>query len=464
MVAKNKKSKKSSKGGAGGAPAAPIKVPENFSTIIYDMCNDLSTTFPEYAQQWQIFTRAHHDTMEESVRTAEIQRLFEYCLAVFPERFFDILYKNQEIFLGTGPEVNTKFLPNVDFRILFNCEGVSENTQNVMWNYLQLILFTILGSVQDKSNFGDSKNIFDGIDEQDLFAKLSETMENMTEFFQSMESAFPTEAPTGAEANAEAAEGLGKEGGVDAGAAAAEDGSVDSESDQEEEDDTPGPFKMPKFPKIPDIKELHQHLKSLFDGKIGSLAKELAEEITGDLGSLLGDDMKDVKTTKDVLQFLMKDPKKVTGIIQKITEKLKKKMSSGEISQEELMKEATDLLGKMKDMGGGMDQFKDMFKNMGIPIPKNAKIDMNALNRMTSHQSLRERLKKRMMDKQRAQQEAIQKMASSLQAAASATGTDQTQDIYELSRQLGLNLDSNEGVATGHGLSGAPKKGKKGKK
>ena len=446
MGTKNKKSKKSA---ASGAP--PVKVPENFHTIIYDMCNDLSTTFPEYAEQWRQFTKAYHDTLDEETRTQEIRRLFEYCLAIYPERFFDILYKNQDIFLGTDSTVNTHFLPDVEFRSLFQCEGVSETTQNVMWNYLQLILFTILGSVNDKSLFGDSKNIFDGIDEQDLFSKLSETMTNMTEFFQSMENAFPGEKT---EENTDSTKDTSKP--------------EETEDDMDQESDTEeGPFNMPKFPKIPDIKDLHQHLKSLFDGKIGSLAKELAEEITGDLGSFLGDDMKDVKTTKDVLQVLMKDPKKVTGIIQKITEKLKNKMSSGEISQEELMKEATDLLGKMKDMGGGMDQFKDMFKNMGIPIPKNAKIDMNALNRMTSHQSLRERLKKRMMEKQRLQQEAIQKMASSLQAAAGGGGAaaaDQTQDIYELSKQLGLNLESNQGIATGHSSSGAPKKSKKGGK
>ena len=37
------------------------------------------------------------------------------------------LYQNNDIF-NADSEINTTFLPNVDFKLLFNCEGVSENT------------------------------------------------------------------------------------------------------------------------------------------------------------------------------------------------------------------------------------------------------------------------------------------------------------------------------------------------
>ena len=460
MVAKNKKSKKSTGSKSATSTAAnvePPKLPENFSNVVYDMCNDLSTTFPEYAEQWQKYSKTYQETLDEDMKTVEMQALFDYCLAVYPERFFDILYKNQDIF--TDSNINTNFLPNVDFSKLFNCEGVSETTKNVMWNYLQLILFTILGSVQDKAHFGESKSIFDGIDENDLFSKLTETMENMTDFFQNMESSFTTSSSTtdnSSDPSSADTDDLGK-----SEKETVEDS--DTENDEDENESKEKGWKSPfgKMPKFPDIKELHQHLKTLFDGKIGSLAKELAEEITGDLSNLFGQDVKDMKSTKDILQVLMKDPKKISGIVQKITEKLKNKMSSGEISQEELMKEATDLLGKMKDMGGGMDQFKDMFKNMGIPIPKNAKIDMNALNRMTSQQSLRERLKKRMMAKKQAQMDAIQKMAATLQSTqAGGDAAGNLDDILKLSAQLGLNLDSNEGI-DGNGTKTKTKSGKK---
>ena len=116
-------------------------------------------------------------------------------------------------------------------------------------------------------------------------------------------------------------------------------------------------------------------------------------------------------------------------------------------------------------MGGGMDQFKDLFKNMGVPMPKNAKIDVNALSRMTQQQSTRERLKKRMEQKKAAQTEAIMQMA----AKFAEQQQTQTQDLDQkaispqqlttestfgthssleaLSRELGLDLDSKEGIS-----------------
>jgi hypothetical protein len=219
---------------------------------------------------------------------------------------------------------------------------------------------------------------------------------------------------------------------------------------------------IPLPPQMPDIKSLHEHLRGLFDGKIGALAKELAEEITGDLSSLLGEDAANVKSTQDVLKLLMKNPTKISGLIKTIGDKLKTKINSGDVSHEELMKEATELLGKMKDMGGGagggMDQFKEMFKNMGVPMPKGARVDMNAVNQMASQMSMRERLKKRMMEKkagQVAQAAALAAQAAERERQAALA----PQSLQELSAQYGLDLDSNEGIATG--VATKKKKGKK---
>lgn len=56
-----------------------------------------------------------------------------------------------------------------------------------MWNYLQLVLMTVIGSVDSKDMFGSStEQMFEGIEEKDLFKKLNETMESMETFFQSM--------------------------------------------------------------------------------------------------------------------------------------------------------------------------------------------------------------------------------------------------------------------------------------
>jgi hypothetical protein len=431
MPSKNKKAKKMPK-----SNSAQVPVPENLLKIITDMCADLTLTFPEYAPYW---SKWHWDTlqsMEIEDKDRTIQELFEYLLTVFPERFFDILYKNEDIF-KIDSQIPTCFLPGVEFKTLYNCEGVSENTRNIMWNYLQLILFTILGSVQDKNRFGQSGNIFDGIDETELFSKLTDTMKNMTDFFQNMHSN-QDEPPNSSGSKARYASRVSSE----------EAGSPLPET----EENKPDSQEIPLPPQMPNIKELHEHLKGLFDGKIGALAKELAEEITGDLSSILGDDAQNVKSTQDVIKQLMKNPAKISELIKTIGNKIKTKISSGEVSQEELMKEATELLGKMKDMGGGMDQFKEMFKNMGVPMPKNARVDMNAVNRMTQNQSMRERLKKRMLAKK----------ATETASAVSYTppNTMTTDDILKISQQFGLDLESNDGLTVGTNANKNKKKKK----
>ena len=143
-------------------------IPENFRNIINDFICDLSTTFPEYSHLW---LKWGSPDLPES----ELEYLFEYLREVFPERFFDILYQNDDIFKPSS-EVNTCFLPDIDFKILFNCENVSDKTHKALWKYMQLILFTIVNSVKDKTNFGDAANLFDGIDENELHEKLQDTI------------------------------------------------------------------------------------------------------------------------------------------------------------------------------------------------------------------------------------------------------------------------------------------------
>ena len=107
MPSKNKKSKKMP---ASNTSQSQVQVPENLLKIITDMCADLTLTFPEYASYW---SKWHWDTlhsMEIEEKNRTIQELFEYLLTVFPERFFDILYKNEDIFKVDSP-VPTCFLP-----------------------------------------------------------------------------------------------------------------------------------------------------------------------------------------------------------------------------------------------------------------------------------------------------------------------------------------------------------------
>lgn len=344
-----------------------ITIPANFKSIVVDFTNDLSITFPEYSYLWDRWK-----TDDETV----YKELFEHCLTSFPERFFDILYQNVEIFEPSN-ETNTVFLPNIDFKLLYNCQGVSENTKKTIWKYLQLLLFTVVGSVKDKSFFGDTANIFDGINEEDLQEKLKDTMEGITNFFEKM--------------------------GVDLD----ETTENNNESTGDSEEQKPE-FKFDPKEGMPNIEELHEHLRGLFDGKIGTLAKELAEEISGEFSNILGEDFaadgeNTAHTTQDVLKKMMKNPKKMMDLVKTVGDKLKNKMDSGEISKDEIMKEATDILAKMKQMGGG-SELNEMLKKFAGGMGKNVRINTSALNQMTRKEEMKQRMRSKLEAKRQQMQ------------------------------------------------------------
>jgi hypothetical protein len=282
---------------------------QNLRSIVIDFTTDLTKVFPEYAFMWESWSTADD---------AEFERLHKHFLAVFPERFFDIMNSNNEIFSETS-EANTMFLPNVDFKLLFNCEGVSENTKTSMWKYLQLLLFTVLGSLNDTSNFGDALNMFESMDENDLQSKMKETMDGLGAFFEQS-------------ANNTASE------------------------EQAEQEDSPRPFKLPK----PEV--LHEHMKTLMEGKLGKLAKELTEEFTEDLKDVFDENDASNTSIKDIMAQIMKDPK------------------------------------KFKAMGGGDDIMKHFAKG---PFAKMFQNMAGTAQNISKHSAMKERLRKKMEEKQK---------------------------------------------------------------
>jgi len=348
------------------------EIPSNFRSLVNDFANDLSVTFPEHDQSWKRW-------INKDVSDKELYILFQYCTKVYPQRFFDILYQNEEIFEEKN-EADVKFFPQVDFKILFNTEGISENTKKAIWKYLQLLLFTIIGEVKDKKDFGETMNMFKDIDETELQEKLKDTMAGITDFFKKIDDNDDSKS---------------EEDNTNEKKPSTEFEHIFKDSNNL--DDLKEKMKE-KLKGMPNIKNLQEHLSSLFDGKIGQLAKEMAEEIADDFKDILGDENgENINNTQDVLKKLMKDPKKISGLMKSVGGKLEAKMKSGEISKDELVKEAGDLLGKMKEMGGGKefnDMFKNIAKNMG-GLGKNARIDTNALKRMTERNGKIEKMKER---------------------------------------------------------------------
>ncbi len=381
-------------------------IQQKLASIIKDLANALSGTFPEYTYLWNKWSG--------DITEGDLEELMTHISSVFPQRFFDILYKNADIFLPTS-DIDTVFIPGVDFKLLYNCEGVSDNTKDVLWSYLQLILFTIIGSVKNKDDFGDISSLFEGIHENDLHSKMEEAFGGLEEFFSKMEETGPLDDTTD-----------GNTDNINSGA-----GTEDKECDDAGMDGffdnipnipgMPGIANMAKnmakgfdFKKMrenmPNMDKMKDHLKTVFEGKIGKMATELAEEISTDINTEFGD-AADVKTSADVIKKIIKNPKKMMDIIKKVGGKIGDKIKSGELSKDDIMKEATDIMGKMKEMGGG-EQFEAMLKTMAKQM--GGHVNMGAMHTEMKKNSMKEKLrarmekKKQMMDMQMAIVNAVQ--------------------------------------------------------
>jgi hypothetical protein len=273
--------------------------PEEFGKIIIDFIADILTTFPEYSlivSKWWSIPQTE----------IEVQRVFQHCLQVFPERFFDILYKNVELF-SVDSQFNTEFLPGIVFKHLWNYD-ISDNTKETIWKYLQLILFSIIGSVHQLGE--DTSKLFEAIDENELKSKLEETMEGMQHLFES------------------------------------------NVSDNDDSNSNAIPENLPN------AEDIHEHINSLMGGKIGKLAMELAEEAATDMQI----DLTNETDAKKIFEQLFRNPTKMISMVKKLGSKMEEKIKSGEVKESELVEEGIDLLQKMKDMPG----VGQMFSKMGL--------------------------------------------------------------------------------------------------
>lgn len=393
-------------------------VPENFKKIITDFVSSFLTTFPEYADGVHSFTRcATHSN--ESMTDDAVARLLSHCQTVYPERFFDILYQNDAIFspdAAVSNGVSVEFLPGVDFRIVWNLSDISETTKERIWKHLQLITFTIVSGMSPGNlTFGDTAKLFEAINEDELRVKLEETMANLQSMF---------------EPGANSAQNTASNSNNDTGS---ESGFYSNATGTGETANSGG---------LPDAEKMHEHLSGLMDGKIGALAKEIAEETVKELDI----DVSDESSVSGVFQKLMKNPGKLAGIVKKVGEKLDKKMKSGDIKESELFKEASDFMTKMKGSGGkggkgmgGMGDIAQLLKSMNLNMSDlaglgggsagggKAKVSMGAMQSQLGRNFKMAQSKERMQKKLDEHRAAALAAANAAAAAAAAAPTKQQQ-------------------------------------
>jgi hypothetical protein len=285
--------------------------------VIQEFIPDLLNTFPEYRDTLH---QGILDILDNNYETNNAENVFEHCKSVYAERFFDILYQNEDIF--TNNEINTEFLPNINFKDIWK-QDITDNTKSIIWKYLQLLLLSVITCINNHSSFGDTAKLFEAINEEEFKKKIEETISSMQTVFENK----------------------------------------NNNNDLSNID----------LNNLPNPEDVQNHINGMLDGKLGSLAKEIAEETANELNI----DMEDATNINDVFKKMFKNPGKLMSIVKNIGNKLETKLKTGDLNESELMKEATEMMAKMKDMPG-MQNINNMLSQFGLPTGKNSKINMNA--------------------------------------------------------------------------------------
>jgi len=195
---------------------------------------------------------------------------------------------------------------------------------------------------------------------------------------------------------------------------------------------------------IPNPDDLQDHLKSLMGGKIGQLAQEIANDTAKDLDI----DPDNISSVDDVFAKLFKNPGKLMGMIKKVSSTLDEKLKSGELKETELMKEASELVDKMKNTPG-MKNMESMLNKMGmggLGGKGGGKVNMNLFQTMMKQNikksSQRDRMLKKL--KERQLEKHIQSQVNAQKAAqrAAQNNIPTDKDGFDEFVQKTFNIDN----------------------
>ena len=319
----------------------------DFGKLLVEFMRDLLTTFPELKDDLDANLLA---VCEGSPSDNTIKNIREYCASRLPERFFDILYQNEDMF--TNEDMDHCFLPGIDFKKLWEA-NITDKTRGTIWKYLQLFMFDSISNMTDGSSFGETAKLFEAIDEDVFRSKLEETISQMQNVFETKDE---------------------------------EDGESEGEGERDGSDSKPD---------MPDPHKIHEHVSQMMDGKLGKLAKEIAEETAEEMDI----DFDDSGSIDDVFKRLFKNPTKLMNLVQNVGTKIDKKLKDGNIKESELIEEATELIKKMKDTPG-MGNMQDMFAKMGMPFPQGGKLNTSAMQSQLARNMKLAKQKERMQARQ----------------------------------------------------------------
>jgi len=328
-----------------------LVISKDFIKIIRDLTQDLMTTFSDILgnkdnpikEIAQAIQRDDNDRVDELIKI-----IYLHCKNIFPQHFFDILYENNDIFKNNK---TLYLLPNIDFVELWET-NITDATKTTIWKYLQLILFTVVVDINTGESFGDTAKLFEAINTDEFKEKIEKSLEDMASIFKQKKT------------------------------------EVDNDNNDKNDNENNIPVDLPN------AEQLHDHINKMMGGKIGCLAKEIAEETAKELDF----NIHEASSVNDVFNQMFKNPSKLMSLVKNIGTKLDDRIKSGKIKETELLQEASDLIANMKNMPG-MGNLESLFSKMGMPGMPGAKIDIEAMSRKMQNNLKIAKTKERMRDK-----------------------------------------------------------------
>lgn len=316
-----------------------------FYKIVKDFVRDILITFPEYKDK--LVPGLINITLDKE--DEQTKSVYKYCQRYYPDKFFDILYQKEELITSD----DSFFLPAIKFSEIWK-ENITDSTKQTIWKYLQLILFSVVQNSEENFFGENTSKLFEAINQEEFKDKLEETIAEMQNVFD-FSNIDLSDLPDGQD--------FPDISGIDQDA-------------------------------LPNVEKLHENINSMLDGKIGRLAKEIAEETTQDLNI----DMDDATSMNDVFEKLFKNPTKLMGLVKNVGTKLDNKIKSGEIKESELIEEAQDMVENMQNIPG-MGSMQDLFTKMGMGGMGGGKMNMNAMRSQMSQNLRQAKMKERMQRK-----------------------------------------------------------------
>ena len=140
----------------------------------------------------------------------------------------------------------------------------------------------------------------------------------------------------------------------------------------------------------PDPQDIEDHLSGLLEGKIGRLARQIAEEAAKEFS-----DVSEDATVQDVFSRLIGDPLKLMTLIKKIGSRIDQEIRSGSLKESELLQEASDLLEKMRTTPG-MEGIHEMMAKMGVSNQRDMKVAKGRMNEQMKGAKTRDRLREKL--------------------------------------------------------------------